>query len=421
MQPFVINPGKTYKQAMLYIVGTVSAEFRSYCAAHHLAYRRFTPVEANADGQTSFFVDMTSREAVLASLRTLPPNLDVTALMVCGYEHFVLPGAWLAEHFGVPFTSAASAARATDKIAMREAFAAADASITPAFQAVQHWQDIETFVAAHGLPVMLKPANLMKSLFISRNDSLDELRHNYETMTAALPDIYARYRLGEPRILVESCMTGSMHTVAGFVDVDGTVTLAEEVVDCRTARDIGVADSYLFSRTLPSALSAQDQTTLLQVATTGVQALGLSSTPVHVELMLTETGPKIIEIGARLGGYRPLMYREATGQDLYAAAVALTAGQSPLLQTSKHEAYSVLELFPETDGVLRAVHGLETGRKLPHVAHLVLKTELDQPAGRASSGYRAAVIAQLQGPDRASLDATASELRQLVTFDIQAD
>jgi hypothetical protein len=208
--------------------------------------------------------------------------------------------------------------------------------------------------------------------------------------------------------------------VAGFVDADGVITLADGIVDCQTAHDIGVNDSYLFSRTLPSTLPPDTQASLLRVATTSIAALGVRSTPVHVELMLTATGPKVIEIGARLGGYRPLMYKQASGQDLYAAALALAKGASPVLEASKHEAYSVLELFPETDGVLQAVHGLEAGTALPHVTRLELKTELGQPTGRASSGYRASVIAELHGPDRASVESTVVALRQLVTFAVQS-
>jgi len=405
---------------MLYIVGTVSAEFRAYCQAHQLSYRRFTPTPANADSHSSFFIDMTSRAAAIASLEALPAPLDVTALLVCGYEQFVLPGAWLAEHLDLPFTSAAAAQAATDKISMRHAFQAADSSITPAFRQVQSWSDIETFVAEHGFPVMLKPANLMKSLFISRNDSLEQLRDNYTAMQAALPALYARYRLGQPRMLIERCLTGSMHTVAGFVDATGRITLADGVVDCRTAHDIGVADSYLFSRTLPSNLDDTAQGRLRTVAETGLRALGLRSTPAHIELMFTEDGPQIIEIGARLGGYRPLMYAQASGQDLYAAAIELAYGRPVVLPAGRTRAYGVVELFPETDGRLLAVHGMEAATALPEVVRCSLKAQPNELVGRASSGFRASAIVQLQAVNRDSLEAAITQLRHTVSFDVEA-
>ena len=39
-----------------------------------------------------------------------------------------------------------------------------------------------------------------------------------------------------------------------------------------------------------------------EAAIAGIRALGIDCSPGHVELRVTESGPVIIEIGARLGG-----------------------------------------------------------------------------------------------------------------------
>jgi len=405
---------------MIWFVGKVSKEAREYCEAQGIAYGRFTTRQHLADGKTVVYVNMQSEQTVTESLRLVSDSLEVDGVAVSGYEHYVLPAAWIAHHFKVPGPTPAAALAATDKAVMRQAFISYDPSISPAYALVESWEDIEQFVRTHGLPVMLKPANLMKSLFITKNHSMDELRQNYQEMQSALPDAYGRYGLGEPRIIVEECMTGSMHTVAGFVNAAGELTVLDDVVDCVMAGDIGKHDSYLFARRLPSTLSTTDADAVKAVARKGVTALGLTSISVHAELMLTDSGPKIIEIGARIGGYRTRMYNFARGLDLYAAMLAVSTGQQIDLQPNASRACTVLELFADAEGTFAGITNEEGLRHLPSYTYSHITVGAGETTGRASAGFRAPLIIMLGHDSAAQVAADTAWVLEHVSVQLDA-
>ncbi|HET9174434.1 MAG TPA: ATP-grasp domain-containing protein [Candidatus Saccharimonadales bacterium] len=394
---------------MLWIVGKTSQDYLDYFATHHLPYGVFHDVHvptAPPAGVPCIAVDFSSEATIMDSLARTPVKPDVTGLLVAGYEHYVLPASILAVQYNVPGLTKSAATAATDKTVMRQRFLDYDPSITPYYMAVHSWHDIEQFMAGHTFPVVLKPTNLMKSLFVTINSSPEELNRNFAQMQAALPAHYQQVHAGlEPGILIEEFLAGSMHTVAGFADATGEPQLVEHIVDCATARDIGIADSFLFSRSLPTTLPPEQQAAVLEVAAKGMRALGLTSCPAHVELIMTATGPKIIEIGARLGGYRPRMYDYANGIDLYQAAIATALGSSCSLTASRSDCSAAVELFPEATGAFAGITNEAQLRSLRSVRYCSIKRQPGQTIGPARDGYRAAVVVLLASTtDRQMLD-----------------
>jgi hypothetical protein len=405
---------------MLWFVGKVSKEMRHYCSSHAVPYGVFTARPDLADGKRIVYVNMRNRRTTEASLRSLVHPSQVDGVVVSGYEHYVLPAAWIAQYFGVPGPSPKAALAATDKAIMRRAFRAFEPAITPDFALVKSWDDIKHFADSHRMPLMLKPANLMKSLFITKNETIDQLQTNYQTMRAALPAAYRRYNLGKPRVVIEEYLAGSMHTVAGFVDAGGRLTTLDAVVDCITAQEIGKRDNYLFARRLPSVLPSSDQALLVETARQGVAALGLTSCPIHAELMLTADGPKLIEIGARLGGYRGRMYDFARGVNLFAALFATARNEPPLLDADRLQSCTVLELFADTESTFIAVANEAALRALPSFRYLHCTVHPGEPTGRARAGFRAPLIVMLGHKDAAQVATDTEWVREHVTIRVRA-
>lgn len=52
----------------------------------------------------------------------------------------------------------------------------------------------------------------------------------------------------------------------------------------------------------PSAFSEEIKTAIETVAVQAIRAVGIGNGPVHVEMKVTQDGPKMIELGARMGG-----------------------------------------------------------------------------------------------------------------------
>lgn len=318
-------------------------------------------------------------------------NLSIVGLL-CTYENYIVAKSQIAHHLGVPSLSETSAAACTDKVLMRAAFSRYNHSITPEFQEVQHYVEAVNFCSKYGFPVILKPANLVKSLLVLRCDTPEELTRNYKKISNEITGLYRKYSIfnRQPKIIIEEFMQGEMFSVAAFVDKSGEIHFCNDVTRLITAQSIRRSDNYLFCRSLPSGLTDELQAELYRITKAGVQALGMTSSPVHAELIIDSKGrARIVEIGARIGGYRTRMYALSYGVDLTAAEIALAVGERPSLDGALQKYTAVFEIFPKTTGRFRAIQGLPPKTNFYYYS---LKVSPGDIAGTASDGYKAACI-----------------------------
>ncbi|HVX58606.1 MAG TPA: ATP-grasp domain-containing protein, partial [Candidatus Saccharimonadales bacterium] len=370
--------------------------------------------------------DTRATEIIKADLRD-PISLEEVARKYGGqidgvvsiFEEFVEPAAILTGHLNLPGSSVEAARAATDKQLMRQKFADAPEKISPEWAEVKSLDDLLAFASSHGFPLIMKPANLVKSLLVSKSNSLEELKKNYENTTRTIDDVYKRYARGrQPKIIVEEFLDGTQHSVAAFATNSGEVVVADGIADIVTASEKGFEDSFLYSRGLPSRLPADVQKNVRHVAELGVKSLGLRSCPAHVEIMLTKDGPMIIEIGARIGGYRQRMYQLASGIDLSSAVLDLALGKQIELNVRKNEACEAIELFPEKPGRLREIVNLDRLKALPSLAYLSVKHDAGELVGKASGGFKATAVVILHSADRSQLQVDAHFIENEVSVEV---
>ncbi|HYH74650.1 MAG TPA: ATP-grasp domain-containing protein [Candidatus Saccharimonadales bacterium] len=380
---------------MYLIIGSLHSVFKKHFDEHKITYYIIKDEKRHyvfEDG--GHLIDFDDQAAVLAAVDALPERPSCVWTM---YERYIALTADINRHLGLTHALSPEAARAsTDKILMREAFARAPEPISPPFAAVSSEADVRAFATAHGFPVILKPANLSKSLLITRCDTMEALVAAWQHASAQAAELYAHYTDGlQPRFILESFMPGSVHTALGYADKDGTVVLADALVDNITAQEAGFDDSFIYSRAMPSLLSAAQQQALLHCAEQGMRALGLRSCAAHIELILTKDGPRIIEIGARLGGYRTTMYSMVNGINIVGATIAAYSGELPDLTPTRHAHYRAIEIFPTERGSLVEITQFTAASQLPSISAARLKAQLGDTVGKASQGFKAVAIFEL--------------------------
>lgn len=317
---------------------------------------------------------------------------DATIMgLVCTYENYVTAKASLAAYFSLPGASARSAAMSTDKYLMREAFLQADPSITPRFEKIASEDALLAFATTTTYPLIIKPTNLVKSLLVLRCDDEKELLSNFRYAQATIGDLYKKYAIHDrqPELIVEEFIKGRSCSIAAFVDNAGVPHFCKGIVGITTASEHGANDNYLYSRMLPLKLEHALLKKLFDVAKKGIIALDMRSTPAHVELMYDGDDVKIIEIGARIGGYRPRMYRYGYGLDLVAQEARLAIGERPFLDGAFRVYSAVFELFPDQEGAFKGVIGQET---MPEYTYSSIKPKPGQRIGPAKYGYKAAMV-----------------------------
>jgi len=377
---------------MYLLLGRFNKLFTAYCEAHQIPYYIINDLKSQSSfGQS---VDFADKKALYAAIDALPVAPTCVFTM---YEQYIPIAADVNAYLGLTHALSPEAARkSTDKILMRQAFATAQAPISPAFTLAETWEDVRAFAEKYKFPLILKPANLSKSLLITRCDSMNELLAAWEQTSREAPALYERFTDGlTPRFILEQFMPGSVHTVMGFVDKDGTIALADGIVDNVTAEEAGFHDSFIFSRTLPSGLPVADQEALLACARLGMETLGLRSCAAHIELVRTANGPRLIEIGARVGGYRTVMYNQASGIDVVGACLQVYNGTLPDLTPRKHAFYRAIEIFPEHKGTFAQAENFEIAQKLPSILSARIMREIGETIGKAAEGFKAAIVLEL--------------------------
>ncbi|MDE7247560.1 MAG: ATP-grasp domain-containing protein [Lachnospiraceae bacterium] len=109
----------------------------------------------------------------------------------------------------------------------------------------------------------------------------------------------------------------------------------------------------------PSRLDTEIQERIREVAAQAVRAIGIENAPAHVEVKVTEDGPKIVELAARLGGdfITSKLVPLSTGIDMVGASVLLATGEKPDLTPTRKQGAAIHFIHAEESqkGVLENI------------------------------------------------------------------
>jgi biotin carboxylase len=174
-------------------------------------------------------------------------------------------------------------------------------------------------------------------------------------------DWFALMWSGAPHLTLESWIEGKKYDVDLVLD-EGRVVYAHATDDLEPC---GLRD---VRRVAPSGLDPSDEGELIDHAAACVRAIGFRRGAFNVEVKRTASGPRMIEVNGRLGGYSTTdIHREVWGVDLVEQWLRLSLGLSPSFDETRSAVHVAESLLPaprsgvvSRDGFLDAVQG-ETG------------------------------------------------------------
>jgi biotin carboxylase len=272
----------------------------------------------------------------------------------------------VAAALGLPAISPTAAANATDKRLMRKALLANGVPV-PGFSQVESIGAALAAADAIRYPVALKIACSSGSRGIYRVDTSADLGKRY---------MQARTYQPHGGLLLEEWMDGPEVSVEGIC-YGGRVHI------------IQVTDKLLFTGAYPveaghgqpSQLPATTVAQIRVATESGVRALGFNYCAFHAELKITRDGPKIVEIGARLGGDRISTHLTplSTGVNLVRAAIRIAVGENPDLVPSRARGAAVRYFHAGACGTVERIEGLDKLPTLPGLELLYAASERDGP------------------------------------------
>lgn len=193
----------------------------------------------------------------------------------------------------LPGSSPESVLNAKNKYRMRQALQKNNVP-QPAFHYVKTKNDLLNAIRITAFPFILKPiaAAASQGVFLINDES--EIDFAYQAIENAFRPSYWFH---PHEYIAESYMVGTEYSIEGIVQKSDEIFFVG-ITSKQTTSQYFVEWQHCF----PASINNQNAHLIYNISKKAIEALGLTHTAFHIEVMMTKSGPKIVEVNARLGG-----------------------------------------------------------------------------------------------------------------------
>jgi len=216
--------------------------------------------------------------------------------------------------------------------------------------------------------------------------------------------------------LLEEYMPGRLVSVDGIIH-DGRVQFAGLV-------EIGMEPEPHFTQSanwLPARVSSEGSSACFAFTQRVIAALEFDNCGFHCELRLGECDvPSLIEISARLpGGLIPEAYARAYGLDLAGSMLDIWMGRTAELRRTRQMFITQKGVFPNGNGVVTAVTGIEEARLIPGVWHASVITSPREPVVTYPHVPKPLYLYSVEASSAAEREARERQIERTVKVDVK--
>ena len=215
---------------------------------------------------------------------------------------------------GLPGISLDTAIKATDKGEMIKAFEEAGVE-HPWYYIVSSQSELAEVMDMISYPCIMKPTDNAGSRGVVLCHSREELESEYE---------YSHHESRGGAGIIEEYLQGPEFSIEVMV-VDGEPHVLQ-ITDKLTT---GAPHFVEMGHSQPTRQSDKNQDKIRDLAIRACKAVGINIGPAHVEMILTKEGPKMVELGARMGGdcITTHLVPLSTGIDMVGCTIKLACGE----------------------------------------------------------------------------------------------
>lgn len=333
---------------------------------------------------------------------------DIDGIMTLASDMPMRTVAAVAEKLGLVGVSRDTAVKATNKAAMRQALEVYNVPI-PKYRKVSCRDEYLVAVREFTGPFMVKPADNSGSRGIIKVETAasDEMvMQAYE---------YSRQNSRSGDVVVEEYMCGDEVSVETLT-VDGVC----HVIQITDKLTTGAPHFVEMGHTQPTAYDAETAEKIRQVAIAANQAVGITNGPSHTEIIVTAEGPKIVELGARLGGdcITTHLVPLSTGVNMVECCIRIALGEEPDLEP-KFNKGSAIRYFSQEPGVVKDIVGVEQAQAMNGVRQVSIVHGVGEAVGQIdSSGARMGFVIAQAADANAAVD-VCEKARDIIKITIE--
>ena len=284
----------------------------------------------------------------------------------------------VAKEMGLIGIDTDSVLKATNKAEMREALKIEGVPI-PKFFKVSNESEYKLVVKEFSAPFMVKPADnsgsrgIFKVIDITSQKLIEEA-YAYSRQFSRNGDVVVEEYMNGPEVSVET------------ISIDGICNVIQ-ITDKLTT---GAPYYVEMGHSQPTRHSKEIVDKIVEVTKAANKAIGIKSGPSHTEIIVTSEGPKIVELGARLGGDNITSHLVplSTGVDMVECCIKIALGEEPDIE-KKINRGSAIRYFKQHAGWVEGIDGIEEAKNVKGIKQVSIVhgvgekvTEIDSSGAR---------------------------------------
>lgn len=333
-----------------------------------------------------FVCDITNINAIRKTIASIK---DEIAIIFCFYDSRIPIYKRLVKLLPeVNMPSEESLKTCNSKYEMRKKFMEKCPEITPKFMLIKNKNSAGRIAKEIGFPCITKPLSLTKSRLVIRSNNISDLDKNLQNTFKKIDEVYKSvYSESKPMVLAEEFMEGKLYSIDAYVSPKGHIYFTP-IVGVVTGKDIGIDDFFNYYRVAPAKVSKKEEKRAQEVSAKAIKAIGPTSVTMHIELMRIARGDwKIVELQTRPGGYRNEILKLSFGIKHYENDFLNKMGKKPIIPLKVKSYTAVFEIFPEKEGKLVSIYGIEKMKKIKSFLRYEQAKNPGDMCGYSRDGY----------------------------------
>ncbi len=337
----------------------------------------------------AFPVDFTSNQTIIGSLSDIFVSSE--SLVICIRDRYFSSSVLICHLFGsrqAELMSVEQASEVVSKNYQRKVFKQKFPEITINYKKFRTFHGAYTFTRKYGFPVVVKPAYLSQSQLVNICYDLEDLIKKVSYVLDHVQEVYEQNHIHQkPEIMIEEFVQGRQFSVDSYVTVEGKI-IHTPICQQTLGHDLGMDNFETIYSMYPAKISKKEEKLILDSVTKAVSSLEIRGQPTHTEVKLTPEGRcKVIEVNIRAGGFRATMLRESFGFDHIDNIIQNYLGKEPKVKTKLVKYSACPQFWPEEEGVLKSIEGLDEIQKLSSLADIGGKHKVGKLIGPATRGF----------------------------------
>lgn len=297
----------------------------------------------------------------IESVMSAAKKHNIDAIMTLASDMPIMTVAKVSKKLGLVGVDLDTAIKATNKSKMRESLKSFGVPV-PLFYKVDSLDKCIKAVNKiknKGYKCILKPADNSGSRGIV-------LLPDFNEKTINIAYNYSKNNSRNKIVMVEEFMEGPEVSVE-TISVDGKCNIIQITDKITTGAPYFVEMGHSQPSQLPDSIKDK----IKEITIAANKAIGIISGPSHTEIKITQNGPKIVEIGARLGGDNITTHLTplSTGVDMVESCIKIALGEKPDIRI-KYDKASAIRYLDQSHGRIKSIRGVEEASKLPGIIQI---------------------------------------------------